>query len=219
MRFLIFSKMANDLKIVITANGEGSRMKAISPKPKHLLYYGGKRIIEHIIEALQPFGSVCVFGRYSDHLPPGVWRECGPTGSRKEQLDLLLGWKNVLIVDCDVIPVFSAESFKDPTPKIRRDFESTIELGKDAIWYFESDNQKYGGLEMSETGTLASAKERGQGHKYRASGLYFLKDVGATVDRMTDPNSIASGMIGARMIFENTFIRVGDPEDYLNALK
>ena len=94
-----------------------------------------------------------------------------------------------------------------------------VELQKDAIWCFESDNPKYGGLEISETGTLSAAKERGQGHKYRASGLYFLKDVGSTVDRMKDQNSIAAAMVGARMIFENTFIRVGDPEDYLNALK
>lgn len=211
--------MREPLKIVITANGEGSRMKAISPKPKHLLYYGGKRIIDCIVEALQPFGEVFVFGVYPGSENADNWMVCGPTGSRKEQLELLRGWQNVMVVDCDVIPVFSAESFKDPTPKIRRDFESTIELGQDAIWYFDSDNQKYGGLEMDENCRLKSAKERGQGQKKRASGLYFLKDVGATVDRMTDPNSIAAAMIGARMIFENTFIRVGDPEDYLNALK
>ena len=54
--------MREPLKIVITANGEGSRMKAISPKPKHLLYYGGKRIIDCIVEALKPFGEVHVFG-------------------------------------------------------------------------------------------------------------------------------------------------------------
>lgn len=211
--------MSEPLKIVITANGEGSRMKAISPKPKHLLYYGAKRIIDHIIDAMQPFGKVLVFTRHPEHLPPCFWLECGETESRKEQLESIRHWENVLIVDCDVIPVFAAESLKDPTPKIRRDFESMIELGQDAIFYFESDNPKYGGLEMSEDYRLVAAKERGQGHKYRASGLYFLKDVGATVGRMTDPNSIAAAMVCAKMIFEDTFIRVGDPEDYLAALK
>ncbi len=211
--------MTEPLKIVITANGEGSRMKALSPKPKHLLYYGGKRIIDHIIDALQPFGRAYVFGRDRDGFDEKYWMGSRATKNRKEQLELIRDWENVLIVDCDVIPVFASECFKDPTPKIRRDFESMIELEQDAIWCFESDTPKYGGLEMSETGTLAAAAERGQGHKYRASGLYFLKHVGATVDRMTDPNSIAAAMVGARMIFENTFIRVGDPEDYLNALK
>ena len=211
--------MSEPLKIVITANGEGSRMKALSPIPKHLLYYGGKRIIDCIVDAMEPFGHVKVFGFYPGSKNAENWMVCGSTESRKAQLELIRGWKNVLVVDCDVIPVFAAESFKDPTPKIRRDFESTIELDEDTIWYFDSDNPKYGGLEMEKNGTLAAAKERGHGHKYRASGLYFLKDVGSTVDRMKDQNSIAAAMVGARMIFENTFIRVGDPEDYLNALK
>lgn len=208
--------MNSPLKIVITANGNGERMKGLSPRPKHLLYYGGKRIIDHIIEAMQPFGDVRVFGRFPDHLPPGTWMECGETESRKAQLELIRDWQNVLIVDCDVIPVFEKD-YKNAPPSWFS--EPKVKLDKDTIWYFESDCQKYGGLEMSAGGYLAAAKERGQGHKYRASGLYFLKHVGATIDRMTDPNSIASGMIGARMIFENTFIRVGDVEDYLNALK
>lgn len=210
--------MSESLKIIITANGNGERMKGLSPRPKHLLYYGGKRIIDHIIEAMQPFACACLFGRFPDHLPPGVWMECGETESRKAQLEIIRDWRNVLIVDCDVIPVFVAESFKDPTPKIKRSFDSIIELGTDAIWYFESDCSKYGGLEADENWRLVAAKERGQGHKYRASGLYFLKHVGTTIDRMTDHNSIAGGMAGAMMIFENTFIRIGDAEDYLNAL-
>lgn len=204
------------LKIIITANGEGSRMKGLGPQPKHLLYYGGKRIVDHIIEALAPFGEVRVFGRYPDHLPQGVWMQCGPTASRKDQLELIRDWENVLIVDCDVIPVFDADSQE------RADYKALFiqlrNLTDDAIWFFDSDCPKYGGLEM-ENGILKAAKERGIEHKHRASGLYFLKHVGTTIDRMTDPNSIASGMVGARMIFENTFIRVGDAEDYLNALK
>ncbi len=204
--------MREPLKIVITASGEGSRMKAISPKPKHLLYYGGKRIIDCIVEVLKPFGDVRVFGAYPGSENADNWMVCGPTGSRKEQLELIRDWKNVLIVDCDVIPVFAVTDWKELVKKF---FAGPYDM----IVYFDSDNPKYGGLEMSDDYRLKSAKERGHSQKYRASGLYFLKDVGATVDRMADPNSIASGMIGARMIFENTFIRVGDPEDYLNALK
>ncbi len=210
--------MSEPLKIVITANGEGSRMKALSPIPKHLLYYGGKRIIDCIVDAMEPFGHVKVFGFYPGGKNTENWMVCGSTESRKAQLELIQDWKNVLIVDCDVIPVFYFEDklFNGPFGCMMK---LTADADGDAIWYFDSDNPKYGGLEMEKNGTLAAAKERGQGQKYRASGLYFLKGVGATVDRMTDPNSIASGMIGARMIFENTFIRVGDPEDYLNALK
>ncbi len=206
--------MSEPLKIVITANGEGSRMKAISPKPKHLLYYGGKRIIERIIEALQPFGDVHVFGQDYTGIPLGMWMECGPTPNRKEHLRQLtkIMKTNILIVDCDVIPVFELLVWEQL-------MNAFCAGSDDMIVYFDSDNPKYGGLVMDENWCLLAAKERGQGQNKRASGLYFLKDVGATVDRMADPNSIASGMIGARMIFENTFVRVGDPEDYLNALK
>jgi len=204
--------MSEPLKIVITANGEGSRMKALSPIPKHLLHYGGKRIIECIIEALQPFGHVKVFGFYPGSKNAENWMVCGSTESRKAQLELIRDWKNVLIVDCDVIPVLNFPVWEQ--------LMNVFCAGPDdMIVYFDSDNPKYGGLVMDKDCRLNSAKERGQGQKCRASGLYFLKDVGATVDRMTDPNSIASGMVGARMVYENTFIRAGDPEDYLSALK
>ena len=215
----------SDIKIVITANGEGSRMKALSPKPKHLLYYGGKRIIEHITEALQPFGEVFVFGGLRCHVPPGVWMECGPTGSRKEQLELIRDWKNVLIVDCDVIPVFAKPTF---VPDFKEYFEWLPTQPNDYIFCFKSSLSKYCGLhftfdgaECQSSGCLESAIEREVSERpmLRGSGLYFLKYVGATVDRMTDQNSIASGMIGAKMTPEQTFIRVGDPEDYLSALK
>ena len=205
--------MPDALKIIITANGNSERTKDISPKPKHLLYYGGQRIIDHIIEAMQPFGKVYVFGRHPDHLPPGVWMECGETENRKEQLELIRDWENVSIVDCDVIPVWPDRTPEGRTPVF------LDELTSDAIWCFESDCQKYGGLSRDENGQLLSAKERGEGQKIRASGLYFLKHVGTIIDRMTDPNSIASGMVGAWMVFEDTFIRVGDAEDYLNALR
>lgn len=175
-------------------------MKGLSPKPKHMLYYGGKRIIDCIRDCFGVFNVVVLDGL--------------PTKSRVETLEELRGMQNVLIVDCDVIPINWTDTLH-------------IILGvpdEDMIWYFISDCPKYGGLQPDTDGVpydgvfLKSAKERGETEICRASGLYFLKDVGATIDRMTDPNSIASGMIGARMIRENTFIRVGDPEDYLAAL-
>lgn len=213
------------IKIVITANGEGSRMKAISPKPKHLLYYGGKRIIDCIVDALKPFGEVRVFGAYPGSENSDNWMVCGPTGSRKEQLELIRDWKNVLIVDCDVIPVFAKPTF---VPDFKEYFEWLPTQPNDYIFCFSSASPKYCGLHFTfngakcqSSGCLESAIEReaSDGPMLRASGVYFLKDVGATVDRITDPNSIASGMIGAKMTPEQTFIRVGDPEDYLNALK
>lgn len=172
-------------------------MKGLSPLPKHMLYYGGKRIIDCIRECFDGFEVVVLDGP--------------ATKSRVETLEELRGMQNVLIVDCDVIPVMWNYIMIEAETK---DF-----LLGDTIWYFVSANNKYGGLVPTDDGLfLESAKERGKTQLLRSSGLYFLKDVGATIDRMEDPNSIAAAMIGARMIRENTFIRVGDVEDYLNAL-
>jgi len=183
--------MSDKVTVVITARGEGSRMKGLSPKPKHLLYFGAERIIDRII--------TCFWGCTVEVLE-------GPaTASRAATLELLRGRGNVLICDCDVIP--------------DKWVNETGNWNTDAIWFFYSINPKYGGLYPDENCRLGSVTEKGDTvTKCRSSGLYFLKDVGRTIDRMTDPNSIASGMIGARMIPENTFIRVGDPDDYLKAL-
>ena len=52
----------------------------------------------------------------------------------------------------------------------------------------------------------------------KCSGVYFVKSVSELLKNMTDDNSIASGMIGAKTIKETTFIRLGDVEDYFEAL-
>lgn len=73
--------------VVITANGQGSRMKCLSPKPKHHLYYKDKRIIDHLKELF----------------PNAMILEGLPSRSRKETL-AYLDYENCLIIDCDVIP-------------------------------------------------------------------------------------------------------------------
>lgn len=188
----------NGITVIITARGEGSRMKAISPKPKHLLYYGRKRIIDCIKDCFDGCNVEVLEGE--------------PTANRKETLEVLRGRTNVLIVDCDVIPI---GKFPEEKPEwYLRDIPDN-----DLIWIFISKNAKYSGL-YSDGVRLSRVVEKGDtATGLRSSGLYFLEDVSATLDRMTDQNSLASGMIGAKMILETTFIRVGDPEDYLNALK
>jgi len=196
------------LKIVITANGEGSRMRGISPRAKHLLYYGGKRICEAIRDAFSAYGPVYILTHYEFPYEGMEWIKCEPTKTRKETLKALRGWENVLIVDCDIIPL-------GITPELMR---YVMESAADCIWSFQSDNPKYGGLAMDESGRLTYAKEHDAGATLRASGAYFLKDVSATLDKMEDPNGLAAAMIGAALIQENTFVRIGDVEDYLNAI-
>lgn len=82
--------------IVITANGNGSRMQKY-PTPKFLLEYKGKPIIEHLIDKLN--NPIILTHHEIEWLP--IYK-CEKTESRKETLSYLRGWKNVLIVDCDI---------------------------------------------------------------------------------------------------------------------
>ena len=191
------------MKIVITANGAGTRMKGLSPKPKHELYLGEKRIIEHLIDACEKVAQTFVLTSYK-----GDWQRvdnvipCPPAETRKETLRNIAEWKDVLIIDCDVVfPILPA-----------------FDQSKDAIFYFDSTCAKYAGLTMGEDKTLESAEEKGQTQALRASGAYFVKSIDKLLGSMTNPDSIASGMIGANMVRESNFIRVGDVEDYMKAL-
>ncbi len=190
--------------IVITANGSGTRMKGLSPKPKHELYLGEKRIIEHLLDTCNKYGQTYCLTSYKGEWQakyPGKIINCEPAATRKDTLENIKGWEDVLIVDCDVVfPALPA-----------------FDQSTDAIFYFESTCTKYAGL-MDDDGELLGAEERGTSQTKRASGAYFVKSVDRLLARMVYPDSIASGMIGARMIRENNFIRVGDVEDYMKAL-
>jgi len=85
------------MRVVITANGEGSRMKDYKI-PKFLLEYNKKPIIVHL---LNTFPSAIILTHHKmDWLP--IY-QCEKTNSRKETLEYLKGWEKTLIVDCDII--------------------------------------------------------------------------------------------------------------------
>lgn len=196
--------------VIITANGEGSRMKGISPAPKHLLYYGGKRIVDHIRDCFPKEWPVKVLTRYDT--PGHDVIKCGVTRDRAQTLQAIADMQNALVVDCDVIPICDFEKiFKNLNPP------ATIPE-EDCIFCFEGGGPKYCGVWEGEGGELARAEERADSATLRASGVYFLKKVRETLEKMKDPNSIASAMIGANIFCEKRFIRLGDPEDYMKAV-
>ena len=83
--------------IIITANGKGERM-ARYPVPKFLLPYKGKTILQHLYEK---FPSAIVLTHHDVEGYPRYY--CRPTNTRGETLAYLKGWKNVLIVDSDIV--------------------------------------------------------------------------------------------------------------------
>ena len=76
------------MRIVITANGKGERMKGLSPLPKHELFYGNKKIIELLLEVFPQAEVLTGF----------------ESNSRKETLEKVKDYEDCLIVDCDIIP-------------------------------------------------------------------------------------------------------------------
>lgn len=193
------------IEIIITANGKSERMRGVSPLPKHRLYLGSERVYEAQIRILSAFGRVRVLTCYDC---PGLSDEqiirCEPTENRMETLLAISKERNVLICDCDILPV-GLTAWNTVT---------------DAIWYFRSSDARYCGLVKNAAGQrLLHAFERDRGAQLRASGLYFVKDVSELLARMDgDRNSIAAAMPGAWMVEENTFLRFGETQTYLDTV-
>ena len=123
------------------------------------------------------------------------------TNSRRETLQEIAHEQDCLIVDCDIIPVGLPE----------------LQFDGDTLFYFNSDKLKYGSI-LIEDGKLLAVDEKNSISKNKCSGIYFVKSMSRLLEQMKDDNSLASGMIGAKVIQENTFIKLGDVEDYYEAL-
>lgn len=123
------------------------------------------------------------------------------TNSRRETLQEIANEEDCLIVDCDIIP------FGLPD----------LQFDGDTLFYFNSDKPKYGSI-LIEDDKLLAVDEKNSISKNKCSGIYFVKSMSRLLEQMKDDNSLASGMIGAKVIQENTFIKLGDVEDYYEAL-
>lgn len=123
------------------------------------------------------------------------------TNSRRETLQEIANEEDCLIVDCDIIP------FGLPD----------LQFDGDTLFYFNSDKPKYGSI-LIEDDKLLAVDEKNSISKNKCSGIYFVKSMSRLLEQMIDDNSLASGMIGAKVIQENTFIKLGDVEDYYEAL-
>lgn len=175
------------MNIYVTIGGQGTRLKCLSPKDKHLLYFKNKKIIDWILEIVP---EAKILGNKK-------------TKSRKETLFEIADQKNVLIIDCDIIP-FGLDV-------------SLIDTNCDNIFIFESDKNKWGSAKI-KNGILINCDEKSNISDCKCSGIYYIKNMENTLNKMQD-NSIASGIIGAKCIVENTFVRLGDLEDYMEAIQ
>jgi hypothetical protein len=171
----------------ITIGGVGSRLKNISSLEKYNLYYKDQKIIDHILDIVP---EAKIIGHKK-------------TKSRKDTLLQISDIDNVLIIDCDIIPL--GFNYKD------------LDLETDNIYTFVSNKNKYGSIILNNN-CVSKISEQYNISNIKCSGVYFCKNLKHTINHMTDDNSIASGMIGSRVIMENTFKRFGDIEDYYESL-
>jgi hypothetical protein len=178
----------NKIYPYITIGGIGSRLKTITNLEKYNLYYLNKTILEHTTNILPDSNIV-------GHTK---------TNSRKETFEQIQHRYNVLIIDCDIIPF--QINLKD------------INMTQDNVYIFESDKNKYGSINFDTKFVITEASEDNNISKYKCSGVYFCKDLHETLKKMKHPDSIVSGMLGAKAILENTFKRFGDVEDYYEAI-
>lgn len=178
----------NKMRVVITANGKGERMKYLSPLPKHELYFGDKKIIDHLKEVFP--GAEVLTGFESN--------------SRRETLERIRDYTDCLIVDCDIIP---KTGFK---------YVSAI-YDNGSVLVFDSDKEKYSSVQVP-LNFIIKASENKSISNTKCSGMYFVKSVDLLLKNMTDDNSIVSGMIGSGITRETDIIKLGDPSDYYEAL-
>lgn len=125
------------------------------------------------------------------------------TNSRLETLKQLDVKENILIIDCDIIP-FGID---------------LSNLHEDTIWFFHSEKNKYGSLTFNDDLELIEVSETENISNHKASGAYFIKDLEMTLRMMENQNSIAGALIGSKGRFENSFVRMGDVEDYYESIK
>ena len=87
---------------VITANGDGERMRPVANIAKCLLPFRGKTILAHLLER---FPDAIVLSHHALNVPQSI--RIAPTRCRKDTLRYLTGMRSVLIVDADIyVPSF-----------------------------------------------------------------------------------------------------------------
>lgn len=177
------------MNTLITVGGSGERMSGLSPRPKHELYYGNKKIIEHLLER---FPRAKVIG----------WRG---TRSRRETLLEASGMGECLIIDCDIY--------------IPPDFSLPTLRGENWILVFISEESKYGSVAVNESGMAIDVIERGVNSNVKCSGVYYTADIDELIEKMQNENSVGKAACPCAVFFENSIVRLGDRQDYMRAIK
>ena len=87
------------------------------------------------------------------------------------------------------------------------------------VFVFNSNKNKYGSVILDENDRIIDYSEKNNISNIKCSGIYFIKNLNNLLHNMKEENSIISGLIGSDIIYENTFIKLGDVDDYFESIK
>lgn len=205
-----------DKALLITASGDGTRMRSFFGVPKHLLYYKGKRILDKIAERGIDAGyEMHLAVQEDDNVEHKNIKKiiCGKTETRMETLMVCLPYlqryRTVLVHDCDVL--FSVRMLK------------LMEEDSISVSIYPKDEKKYGFVDIDEKFSYLNGNEKRKEAPLITTGLYsfgrrrmemFFENRKHPTDTMLDYYNLHK----PELIFALDFINLGDIQSYMNNL-
>lgn len=205
-----------DKALLITASGDGTRMRDYFGIPKHLIYYNGRRIVDWISErGMQAGFEMHLALQLDDGIEHPNLKKiiCGRTESRMETLQVCLphlqGYKTVLVHDCDVLHSANMLKMMD---------EDSI-----SVSIYQKDEKKYGFVDIDEKFCYLNGNEKQKEAPLITTGLYsfgmrrmelFFQHNPMPTETMLDYYNLHH----PELIFAKDFINLGDIQSYMNNL-
>lgn len=204
--------------LLVTANGDGTRMRKYFNLPKHHLYFHQKRIIDHIVDSAKEARMKCfVASKYEE---TGDHREtlyCKETPNRIETLRECLKqipskYTTIIVNDCDVI--FSVNQLFQMTG-------NSVAVGINP-----GDGLKYGFIHVHGSLEYVIGYEKQNPGPFITTGLYSFNrtEFTAWLDHLAGTGSTVDSLLGyynmfiPKLIYTQSHYNLGDIEAYFNNL-
>lgn len=196
--------------VLITANGDGTRMRNFFRMPKHLLYYKGKRIIDTIVESCKL--AKLPYKIASKHYSGKDYFLCTGTRTRMETIRQCVKHvkdiDTIIIHDCDII--FPSEHL------------ASISGNTISVSLYKGDGLKYGFVSVDEKLEYKIGNEKESQSEFITTGVYACDFKSFKEFLIQNPN--AESMLEyynhnkPKLLYVDTYINLGDIESYMNNL-
>jgi dTDP-glucose pyrophosphorylase len=205
-----------DRALLITANGDGTRMKRFFGLPKHSIFYQGKRIHELISQRGSSAGFavyIAVQNNYEIQTKDAGVIVCGPTQNRMETIHACLPYleryESILVHDCDVL--------------FEEDMLASMQDDAISVSFYRKDGKKYGFVDIDENFSYLVGNEKQREAPFITTGLYsfsrrrmelFYEHYNKPIETMLDYYNLHR----PRLLFAQDYINLGDIQSYMQNL-